>query len=84
MHKKARAKLMFCPSKPVAFFAVLVAVAVAVAVAVIVAFKPKKAPMTFFHFLLTAHTTPRCFGKSAKYEASTSHNCQGWTFFVAF
>ena len=82
MHKKARAKLMFCQSKPVAFFAVLVAVAVAVAV--IVAFKLKKAPITFFHFLLTTHTTPRCFGKSAKYEASTSHNCQGWTFFVAF
>ena len=75
---------MFCQSKPVAFFAVLVAVAVAVAVAVIVAFKPKKAPMTFFHFLLAVHTTPRCFGKSAKYEASTPHNCQGWTFFVAF
>ena len=73
---------MFCPSKPVAFFVVLVAVAVAVAV--IVAFKLKKALIIFLHFLLTAHTTPCCFGKSTKYEASTSHNCQGRTFFVAF
>ena len=73
---------MFCPSKPVAFFAVLVAVAVAVAV--IVAFNLKKALIIFLHFLLTAHTTPCCFGKSTKYEASTSHNCQGRTFFVAF
>ena len=44
MSKKARAKLMFCPSKPVSFFAVLVAVAV------IVAFKLKKAPTIFFSF----------------------------------
>ena len=73
---------MFCQSKPVAFFGVLVAVAVAVAV--IVAFNLKKALIIFLHFLLTAHTTPCCFGKSTKYEASTSHNCQGRTFFVAF
>ena len=77
MQKKVRAKLMFCQSKPVA-------VLVAVAVAFIVAFKLKKALIIFLHFLLTAHTTPRYFGKSAKYEASTLHNCNCWTFVVAF
>ena len=71
MQKKSTCKVDALQSKPVAFFAVLVAVAVAV----IVAFKLKKALIIFLHFLLTAHTTPRCFGKSAKYEASTLHNC---------
>ena len=58
------------------FFAVLVAVAV------IVGFKLKS---SLLFFLLTVEpTNPCCFGKSAKYEASTSHNGQGWTFVVAF